>query len=105
MKTYTLRISGDDEHGYTAETHGVYQAKPHDVLEWAADHIVLREHGYTMNPGSRCSGLTSSCPTEIVVYRIVERKGKSLRVEHAVSWRSRGNQVRDPAERAEGGAS
>ncbi len=82
-----ITLQGNPEIGYTAELSGIYQSQPYEVLQCTKNHLVLKSHGYSENPGSRYSGLMSYYPPEVFVYEIIERLSETrFKCQDLVSW-------------------
>lgn len=63
-------------------------------------YLIIKEHGYTSNPGSRYSGLTSYYPGDITVYRVLEAKGeRTYRCEIVASWQNTREKAEERAAR------
>ena len=96
------RLSGSDGEGYTANRPGWDDGpKPLTVVAWTRKHIVVISHGYTMNPGSRHSGLTQYFPSENHVFEVISKDGLRLMVRPLyLEWPARSPQkdVRAPAD-------
>lgn len=93
-------LTGSDGEGYTANRAGWDDGpKPLTVIAWTRRHIVVVHHGYTMNPGSRYSGLTQYYRSEVQVFEVTERDDLELLVRPLyLQWPARSPQkdVRAP---------